>query len=230
MSTSGSTSYTLTTNDLIAAALEKLGVATEGEALTADMYQRGLRALNLMLKTWTAVPRLWLKTEGWLPLVAGQAPYTLTAAKRVLSVRRRIISGSLDTPMNELAREDYFNLPNKSQQATPVSWYFDPQDTTPKLYLWPTASTAVAAQQQIEFTYLRTIEDMVASNNNLDLPQEWLETVVYNLAQRLMTAYPVNDPILAAEIRGMAKQLYDNLSGWDTEPASLYLQPDTRWS
>lgn len=229
MSTSGTTSFNLKTNSLIEAAFEKLGIGTEGEALTADMYTRGNRALNLLVKTWSAVPHLWIKTEGSITLVAGQAAYSLPDAKRVLSVRRRITVGEIDTPMNQLAREDYFNLPNKSTQSTPVSWYFDPQQASQTLYIWPTAAAAVVAAQSLKYTYLRTMQDMSASNDDLDMPQDWLEAVVYNLAKRLMPTYPVNDPQIAADIRDMAASLYAALSGWDTEPASIFLQPDNRW-
>lgn len=230
MTTSGVTTFTLTTTELLTAAFEKIGVATEGEALTDDMYVRGKRALNLLVKTWGAMPHLWTQTETWLPLVAGQSEYALNVAMRVLSVRRRITSGTLDTPMTELSRQEYFDLPNKTVQSVPVNWYFNPQQATRTLYLWPTASTATAAAQTIRITYLRRMDDMVGSNDELDMPQEWLEAVVYNLARRLMATYPVNDPQMRADIIDMSDRLFAQLKGWDTEPASIFLQPDTRWA
>jgi hypothetical protein len=227
MAVSGTTSYNLTEAEIVEAAFNVIGVGAEGEALTARMYSDGRRALNLMLKTWGANERLWLKAEGTVAMVADQAGYSLTAPRpmRILGVRRRL--SGIDTPINELSRQEYFDQPNKTTPSgIPVSWYFDPQQAAGVLYLWPAPSASCVAQQTIHMTYLRRIADMTASSNDLDMPQEWLEATVWNLAARLMTQYPVNDPNLGAMVISGAKGLYDDLAGWDNETASLYMQPD----
>jgi len=229
MAVSGSTDFALNANQIIAAAFKKLGVGTEGEALTAAQYEDGRLALNLLIKTWGAQPHLWTQTEAWLPYVAGQSGYALNAAMRVLSVRRRLTSGTIDTPMTPLSRQEYFDLPNKTTQAVPVNYYFDPQYNTSTLYVWPTASAATAAAGDLRITYLRRMCDMDTTTDDLDMPQEWLEAVIYNLAVRLMPTYPVNDPNIAARVESMAGQLYAALKGWDNETTSLFLQPDNRW-
>ncbi len=226
MPTSGQTSFNLTSNEIIASAFNVLGIAMEGEALTAEMYTHGRRNLNLLIKSWGAHPRLWIKTEGTFAMVASQAAYNLTPrALRVLSVRRRL--NNIDTPMNELSRQEYFDQPNKTESPTiPVSFYFDPQTTTGTLYLWPAPSAQAVSQYTIRYTYIRRMDDMVSTNDDLDMPQEWLEPVIWNLAKRLITQYPVNDPNLVQLIIGQAQEYYNNLLAWDNEPASLYMAVD----
>lgn len=231
MTTSGSVDYSLVTNTIIEKAFHRLGVASEGEALTARMYEDGRSSLNLMVKAWSAREHLWLRTEASVTLVASQAEYALATLfsqkpMRVTSVRRRITSGSLDTPLFELSRQEYFDLPNKATAAVPTSFYYDPQRATGTLYIWPTASTSVAAAQTLRVTYLRRIEDFDASNNDPDLPQEWLEALIWNLADNLEVEYPLNDPRRAAKIERMAAQTLAAIESFDTEPASLHLQPD----
>jgi hypothetical protein len=58
------------------------------------------------------------------------------------------------------------------------------------------------------------------------MPQEWLQTVIWNLANELETQYPVNDGRLAVKIERKAALLMQALKGFDNEPASLYMQPD----
>lgn len=227
MTTSGSTDYTLTTNDLIDEAYNLCGIGQEGESITADMYARATRSLNLMVKTWQAQGHLWLKTERTLTLTASTASYNMSPRPlRILSIRRRT-TGSIDSPLMELSREEYFELPNKTVAGTPLNWFYDPQRSTGTLYLWPTASTAVAASDSLKITYLRAIEDFDTSTDNPDVPQEWLETLAYNLAVKLALKYGVN-PTKRAEIALEAARLFASLHGWDNETASLFIQPGGR--
>jgi hypothetical protein len=58
------------------------------------------------------------------------------------------------------------------------------------------------------------------------MPQEWLDPVIWMLADDLETEYPVNDARLAAKIERKAIEAKQVLDYWDTENASLYMQPD----
>lgn len=233
MATSGSTDFGLVTNTIIEKAYNRLGVGSEGEALTARMYEDGRSSLNLMVKAWGASGHLWLKTEASVTLVASQGSYDLTTLftkkpLRVLSVRRRLTSSTQDTPLWELSREEYDELPNKTSEGVPVQFYYDPQRSTGTLYVWPEPSTAVAAANTLRVSYLRPIEDFDASNDDPDLPQEWLNALIWNLADELEPEYPCNNPRLAGKIADKAAESKALIEAWDTEPASLYLQPDWR--
>jgi hypothetical protein len=230
MTTSGTTSYNLTSGEIVEAAFNALGIGMEGEALTARMAADGQRMLNLMIKTWGAQEHLWTKTEGTMAMVSGQASYALTNPRpmRVLSVRRR--QNGIDTPLNEFSRQEYFDQPNKTTSPSiPVSFYFDPQAGEGTLYLWPAPSAQTVTDFTIHLTYLRRMDDMTASNNDADFPQEWLEPLVWNLAKRLLTQYPVNDSNQMQMVLSMAAETFDALSGWDNETASIYLQPERTW-
>jgi hypothetical protein len=226
MAVSGSTDFSLNANQIIDKAFHRLGKASEGESVSARMYEDGRSSLNLILKSKLSTSdRLFLRTERSLTLVAGTPSYVLTPKPmRVLSVRRRDSNGD-DTPLEDISREEYFDLPNKSTSpATPLSWYYDPQTTTGTLYLWPAPDSSTDYTLQI--TYLRPIDDIDASNDDLDMPQEWLDPVIWMLADDLETEYPVNDPRLAAKIERKAEQARQMLDYWDTEGSSLFMQPD----
>lgn len=228
MTTSGSVDFNLTANEIIEKAFHVLGVGQEGEDLSARQYEDGRMSLNLMFKTWGTSQHLWLRTERSVTLVAGQTSYTLTPKPmRVEEVRRHVTVGGIETPLMEWARQQYIEQPNKTVASIPTAFYYDPQSTSGTLYVWPTASTTTAAAMTLNLTYLRRIEDMDTSNNDADLPQEWLEAIVWNLAESLMTEYPVNDPSVGARVERRAAWLFSNLQSFDTEPASLFLQPET---
>lgn len=222
--------YNMTALEIYEAAFNILGVAQEGEDMTARMVADAKRAANLMIKTWGAQENLWRMTEGTLPLVASQASYSLTNPRpmRIHSVRRKI--SGIETPLTPMSRQEYFDQPNKTTSPSiPVSFYFDPQQASGVLYLWPAPSTETVASYTINLTYLRRMADFDASGNELDMPQEWLETFIYNLAVRLMTQYPVNDAGIRNGIVGMAEMLYKQLNAFDAEPVSIFMQPDDLW-
>lgn len=232
MTTSGSTNFALVANTLIEEAATLAGIASEGEPVSAYIYAQGLRSLNMIAKAWSSSGHLWLKTEASVTLVASQANYalaTLFAKKpsRVLSVRRKVTSGGVETPLLELARDQYFEQPNKTTASIPTSFYYDPQLATGTMYLWPTASTANAAAMTLNVTYLRPIEDFDSSTDDPDLPPEWTLALSYALAEQLALKFarPADLRREIAERAGVYKAMIES---WDTEPASLYLQPDWR--
>ena len=230
MTTSGSVDFGLTTNEIIEKAFHILGVAAEGEALSARAYEDGRLSLNLMVKSWGSKKHLWLQTTRSVTLVDGQAAYTLTPKPmRVIEARRRVTSSQIDTPMMEWARQTYYDQPNKTITSIPTAFYYEPQRDTGTLYLWPAPSSSTANTMTVELTYMRRMDDFDASNNEPDLPQEWLEALVWNLANRLEPEYPVNDPRLAQKIEARAEMLLAEIESFDTEPASLFLQPESRW-
>lgn len=136
---------------------------------------------------------------------------------RIEHVRRRDVSGTqaIDTAMEELAKVDYYDLPNKSESSTPVNFYYDPGRDSGTLYIWPASSIIT---NLLTFTYVRPIEDLDALSNNFDFPQEWLETLKYQLMIRLAHEYGIP---LRQDVIALATTLLEDMMAWDTEPVSV---------
>lgn len=229
MATSGSSDFSLNARQVVQTALELCGAIGVGEDPAAEEATLGMKHLNLLLKTWSTDPKVFLLSEASLSLVAAMASYSLPAARRVVEVRRRDAAGR-DTPMGPLYRDQYINLPNKSATGTPASWYFDPQRGTRTLYVWLAPDSAAATNYTLRYTYQRVIEDADALNNDNDVPQEWLEALTYSLAARLCLPLKVSTtaPQRAAEIKDMAASFYDQIATEDQQDASVFFQPDLR--
>lgn len=228
MTVSAVTTASFSLNELIREAFDVIGVGSEGEPISADMYRRAKSSAMLMTLSFNAMDDLWRRTPRTVTPVSGQAAYTLEPKPmRVLSARRKQLTGGYETPMTEWSRQEYLDMPNKtSSPSTPVNFYYDPQRDTGVLYLWPVPSSTVATQISVIIDELRPMFLMDASNDTLDMPAEWQETWVMNLAKRLKLKYPVNDPGLDAKVDELADTLFARLKAWDNEPASIFLQPD----
>jgi hypothetical protein len=182
---------------VISYALRKIGVLPMGSTASADESANALIELELMLKQWAFDgPFLYTKRESSQTLVANTAAYTLSSSLplRIIEARYRDTSSPVnDLPMQPLTRDEYFNLPNKTATGTPTTYYFDPVATGGILYVWPLLASATT--ESVRYTYQRRIEDIDALTNHLDIPQEWLGTVGYCLADRLLDDYGVSDKV-----------------------------------
>lgn len=81
MSTSGSSNYSLTRNEIIAHALYKLGVYRPGSTVATADYNFCSTELNIMIKSWEAQGiHIWTTEEGALFITEGQNKYTLSSS------------------------------------------------------------------------------------------------------------------------------------------------------
>lgn len=92
-----------------------------------------------------------------------------------------------DIEAGPLSIDDYYNLPNKQfQRDRAVSTYTDRQLNGPVLKLWPTPSTEAFYNGTISALMRRYIQDPGAFTNSLEVPQRWLEAIIWRLASRLV--------------------------------------------
>ena len=78
MATSGTTTFSVTRNEIIQASLRLLGVLEEGTQPTASAIESASLVLNMMLKDWmTDGIKLWTVTELTIPLKSNQTTYTI---------------------------------------------------------------------------------------------------------------------------------------------------------
>lgn len=138
---------------------------------------------------------------------------------RVLNVRRILWSSLIETMVTPMARLDYRNQPNKSQTGVVTQFYYDPQLGTGQFWAWP---NPVDSLNGLNFTYMEPIYDFNTAADYPDFPQEWVNTIVWNLANEIMLEYDVGGE-RAARIEKRAMETLDLVSGWDREPESYFL-------
>lgn len=203
MTTSGTISFTLTVAQVIQFAYQKLGLVRSGGTPTANELQEGIAELNAMLKEFAmeGLP-IFTKTNGSFALTAATASYDLNTLPAGTPLQPlRIIQANYQTadatpreiPMIELSRGDYSNLPVKTTPGIPTQFFFDKQNTTATFYTWPVLASPTT--EQINLIYQRRIQDAGSASDTLDIPQEWLSMVGYNLSLRLIPNYGLSDDV-----------------------------------
>lgn len=128
-----------------------------------------------------------------------------------------------DIPMFQMSYQEYFDQPNKSSEGTPVNYMYDRQIPDPVIYLWPAPANT---DYVVKLSVIKKIEDFDSVANTPDFPQEWEDTLVYNLAVRVAPAFgKASDPNFA-QIKEIARETLISSLAFDSEQGSLKLQPD----
>jgi len=136
---------------------------------------------------------------------------------KLLSARRTI--KKIDSPLEIVSREEYVDLPNKESIGLINEVYYKPLRSTGELYVWPTGS---GSDDRLSFSYQRLIEDFDLTGDNPDLPVEWHEMLVANLAHRIAPSFGV-PPDVFAMVKEQAQMTYAIVDGFDNESTSAYL-------
>jgi hypothetical protein len=137
---------------------------------------------------------------------------------RVPFARRYNYLSQIDVPLITMSRLDYRNQPNKLANGPTNQYFYDPQLNTGQFFVWPVPTST---QDAIKFTWYRPIQDFNTAGNTPDLPQEWIDTLIFNLAVVMAPEYdcpPQRYQMLVTQ----AAQYLDDVTGWDREPESTY--------
>lgn len=206
-----SISFTMTTGEVVTKALNDLGVYSPGESPTADDMVTGIQALNLMLKTWGGDGiTCWTDIDGTATITGTDPDVVLSPRPLSVTEARVVISSTNERPLSEWENAEYARLPNKSAVGVPTIYSLRFTPTAVTMRVWPVPSTDMT----VKYGYARTIGDVSATTDPIDVPQEWLETVCMCLADRLAPIYGVDqtNPQTAARVNAVAAALYAKLS------------------
>jgi hypothetical protein len=246
--------FTINRDQIIKLALRKLGVLEMGDTPDAETISNASLALNLFIKQCaTHGLKLWKVEEMVVPVLDGQTIYVLGGASSdfmynaldfapnpdpVTDKPLKVIQGwyrniqvtpSVDTPLQLLSKQEYNILGSKKSTGVSNSIFYDVKQDNGLLYVYLTPDAYSAANLEIHIVCQMPMNDLNRGYDVPDFPNEWMNTLVWNLADQLAIEYsvPANH---RAEIATRAKVYRDELADWDVEPTSTFFQVDMRMS
>lgn len=244
-----SSTYTITRDQIISLALRKLGVLEVGMTPDADTIANASMSLNLLIKQFsTEGLKLWKVSELIIPLTSGQTSYTLGGSNSDLMYDAlaptvaitdkplKVIQGFyrsikvtpvIDTPVLLVSKQEYNVLGSKFSTGTANTIFYDPRKLNGILYVYLTPDANAQSNLELHIIAQMPLDDVVLSTDIPDFPNEWMNCLVWNLADQLSLEYGV--PMNARqEIATRANTYKTLLSDWDVEASSTFFQPDFR--
>ncbi len=217
MSTSGTTDFKLDVSDVIEEAYELLGL----EMRTGYDARKARRSLNIMFQDWTNRGiNLWKVAQVSEPMVQGQREYQMSSADIDIleSVVRR---DGTDFTLDRITREDYLNLPQKSQTGRPTQIYVE-RTPVPSFYVWPTPENNTDAVISYR---IQRIQDANTLTNDVDVPSRFIPPMVTGLAYYLAMK---SAPERAQAMKAVYEEDFARAADEDSERGSLHIRPSYR--
>ena len=137
-----------------------------------------------------------------------------------------IVMGNLpqEIPLGQLNRDSYVNQSNKVFPGRPSNYYFQRDLPEPVVYLWP-APFSAAEQAQLVLWRHRQIMDTENLQQEVEVPQRWLEAIIDGLAARVAAETPQVDPqIMAVREQKAALSLQRAWDG-DNDGSPIQINP-----
>ena len=111
---------------------------------------------------------------------------------------------------------------NKMQVSRPSVSYFFEKKLTPRLTLWPVPNNET---DHLMLFVHRQPQDVGSLGNQLEIPQRWLDGIIWLLAARLCFEIPTVDPSIAQLIVQMADKQVFEAEQSETDGAPIYITP-----
>tara|TARA_R110000868_G_scaffold13553_7_gene63049 strand:- start:3357 stop:4061 length:705 start_codon:yes stop_codon:yes gene_type:complete len=153
--------------------------------------QSAVMELNLLLSRLSNTqPNLWSVDLQSLPLVQGQATYSLPAETVMITnayVRTGTGTSTTDRLIFPLSQTEYASIANKLTQGQPTQFWFDRLiSPTITFYLVPDGE----GPYTVYYYRVRQVQDAKLPNGvNIEVPYLWLDALTAGLSYRLSRVY-----------------------------------------
>jgi hypothetical protein len=185
--------------DICNLALKNSGVLGTGQTAGPDMTNNAFMSLNAMIGQWAAKRWLIYHLVNVTKVSTGATSYTVgPAADFALAIRPTAIEAAfvsqnygtpqqIDTPLTILeSREDYNRIAMKALVSFPYYLYYDQAFPAGTMYPWPAPNATLYA---LTITVKMPLSAFTSLNQDINLPAEYQEALIYNLAVRMRVLY-----------------------------------------
>jgi hypothetical protein len=229
MTTSSSYTNQLTRDQLLTAALRKLGVIAEGQTPSAANLADGQIAINaaigqlrgLGMPLWARSEYTFTPTTNSYTIGTGMTLNTVFPVRMLQAFRTE---SNAKIPMELVARQDYNILPT-TVGSMPLKVNYQPFVNYGVVSLWPTpASTNTST---VTLVYQRPFQYFTSGSETADFPEEWLLPLIYTTAVLLAPEWgiPLAD---RTALKSEAKDYIETATMSGQEDASFFIQPERK--
>lgn len=222
----------MTPNDIIKLALKQAGVLGVGQTPMAEDVNDSLTILNMMLGQWNRKRWLVYHLVDTAFIGTGALSYSVGPggnvniprpdAIEVAYVRlvNAAINNQADFPLYVIrSYEDYARIGLKTQTGFPQFVFLDTGSPLATLYVWPIPDLAY----EIHIVCKSVLTTFTGVADDISLPPEYQEALLYNLAGRLRSHYAMPPD---ATITALARASINTLRNTNAQ-VPLILMPDS---
>jgi hypothetical protein len=232
MTTTGTALFNMDLSEVLEEAFERCG----SELRSGYDFKTARRSLNLLLIEWASKGiNLWTVEEGSIPMVTGQAVYTLPIDTIDLLdhvIRTGSGQNQSDITISRISGSTYSTIPNKNALGKPIQVWINRQSgattptgvANPTINVWPTPQSP-GSQYTFIYWRLRRMQDAGDAVNTQDIPFRFLPALIAGLAYYLSMKLPGVDMQRAQALKMVYDEQFDLAAQEDREKAPLRVVP-----
>ena len=129
-----------------------------------------------------------------------------------------------EIPLGQLNRDSYVNQSNKVFPGRPSNYYFQRDLPQPVVNLWP-APFSAAEQAQLVLWRHRQIMDTANLQQDVEVPQRWLNAIIDGLAAEVAAETPQVDPQIMAVLDQKATMSLQRAWDGDNDGSPIQINP-----
>ena len=129
-----------------------------------------------------------------------------------------------EIPLGQLNRDSYVNQSNKVFPGRPSNYYFQRDLPEPVVYLWP-APFIAAEQAQLVLWRHRQIMDTANLQQDVEVPQRWLNAIIDGLSAEVAAETPQVDPQIMAVLEQKAAMSLQRAWDGDNDGSPIQINP-----
>tara|TARA_R110000787_G_scaffold35709_1_gene91455 strand:+ start:33 stop:704 length:672 start_codon:yes stop_codon:yes gene_type:complete len=216
MATSGAISFSPDATEFAEEAFERCGI----QLRAGYDNQTSRRSMNFILTHWANRGiNLWAVKQRQLPLVTGQAEYSLPA-DIIDVISATILRDDADINIGRISREEFLNISNKASQGRPSQWYVHRGADFPvlNLFLTPENSTDI-----FKYNAMVRIQDISKAIDEVHVPFRFYEAFVAGVAYHISVK---RAPDKVAMLKAMYDEAFAEAAAEDRDRAPLKIIPD----
>jgi hypothetical protein len=217
-----STSYTVAFAS--ATTVDVFGIKWSGAAVPLTLQVSTNNA------TWTTVGTLETTSGAgeidWVD-ISGAVPYLYFRATSTSAIQYTAITlGNMpqEIPLGQLNRDSYVNQSNKVFPGRPSNYYFQRDIPRPVVNLWPAPALYAEGAQLVLWRH-RQIMDTENLQQDVEVPQRWLQAIIDGLAAKVAGETPAVDvnliPVLEQKAAISMQRAWDG----DNDGSSTQINP-----
>ena len=202
----------------------KMSVVTASDTFTMSNSTDDLTFTMIFTKTKTD----WaINTWYWFDIViptSGQY-YKFTFGSAVTFTDYRLAVSVYDLPVTPWSRDTWVAINDKNRQGNPSTTYFYEKLLTPQITVWPVPEDDV---NQVTMWCHRQIQDVGTLTQQIEIPQRWLESIIWQVSMRIGFEHPQMDDARLALIIQMCDKYLMEAEDNESDGMPIYLQPSIR--
>lgn len=129
-----------------------------------------------------------------------------------------------EIPMGVLNRDTFVAQSNKIFEGRPLTYWFQRNIAQPVMHLWPAPNSAAEFCQLIVWRH-RHIMDTANLQQEVEIPQRWLEAIINGLAARVASETPEVDANLVPMLEQRAAVSLQRAWDGDNDGSPTYINP-----